>query len=275
MIRYLISPRIFLMMIFSSITFFSLAFSGSEGDLFRGTPRNKQTTADTIPPKKQLSRITLDDQRFQDNRVNMQAVEDAMREVERSMQKLKNELGRDYDNHIKGSYRNALDEINWQEIQMAKQRALAEAQANFDYDIINKKIMLQQRRMLADTRKQMALGLQHIERDKRQMELAMRDKLNMNMRKANVKLREVKIKLDDLENLKTDLAKDGLIKQDERYEIEIKNGDLYINGKKQKNKVSEKYRNKYPKYFDKDNRLKLKNDNRKIEKLELPGEELI
>ncbi|OJY87209.1 MAG: hypothetical protein BGP13_14675 [Sphingobacteriales bacterium 40-81] len=264
------------MMVFSSITIFALAFSGNDGDSFRGYPRNTQTTTDTVPPKKRLPRISADNEHLENNRVNLQAVEQAMREVERSMQRLKRELGKDYDNYIKDSYRKALDETGLQDMYRSRQRILADVQENIDYDMINKKFMQQQHRMLANANRQMELNRLNLERGRKQMELAMKNDVDLNMRKARVKLREAKVKLDELNNFKADLEKDGLIKQNEPFEIEIKDGDLYINNKKQKNKVSEKYKNKYPKYFEKNNEFRWKDDNQKqIRSFKIDNDELI
>ncbi|MFT4015385.1 MAG: hypothetical protein QM668_00365 [Agriterribacter sp.] len=276
MIHYALSTRIFLMMVFSSITIFALAFSGNDGDSFRGYPRNTQTTTDTVPPKKRLPRISADNEHLENNRVNLQAVEQAMREVERSMQRLKRELGKDYDNYIKDSYRKALDETGLQDMYRSRQRILADVQENIDYDMINKKFMQQQHRMLANANRQMELNRLNLERGRKQMELTMKNDVDLNMRKARVKLREAKVKLDELNNFKADLEKDGLIKQNEPFEIEIKDGDLYINNKKQKNKVSEKYKNKYPKYFEKNNEFRWKDDNQKqIRGFKIDNDELI
>ncbi|PVD49798.1 hypothetical protein DC498_23415 [Terrimonas sp.] len=263
-------------MVFSSITIFALAFSGNDGDSFRGYPRNTQTTTDTVPPKKRLPRISADNEHLENNRVNLQAVEQAMREVERSMQRLKRELGKDYDNYIKDSYRKTLDETGLQDMYRSRQRILADVQENIDYDMINKKFMQQQHRMLANANRQMELNRLNLERGRKQMELAMKNDVDLNMRKARVKLREAKVKLDELNNFKADLEKDGLIKQNEPFEIEIKDGDLYINNKKQKNKVSEKYKNKYPKYFEKNNEFRWKDDNQKqIRGFKIDNDELI
>ncbi|MFT3747728.1 MAG: hypothetical protein QM768_05400 [Agriterribacter sp.] len=276
MIRYALSTRVFLMMFFSSITIFALAFSGNDGDSFRGYPRNTQTTTDTVPPKKRLPRISIDNRHMEDSRVNMQAVEQAMREVEHSMQRLKRELGKDYDNYVKDSYRKALDEAGWQDMYRSRQKILADVQANIDYNMINKKMMQQQHRMLANANRQLELSRLNLERGRKQMEFAMKNDLDLNMRKAGVKLREAKVKLDELKLFKADLEKDGLIKQNEPFEIEIKDGDLYINNKKQKNKVSEKYKNKYPKYFEKNNEFRWKDNNQsKLREFKIESDGLI
>ncbi|MDQ6756439.1 MAG: hypothetical protein M3004_05845 [Bacteroidota bacterium] len=54
-----------------------------------------------------------------------------------------------------------------------------------------------------------------------------------------------KHKKKDVKEMTTEMEKDGLINKKEGYNIEYKNKELLINGKKQSNEVTEKYR----KYF--------------------------
>lgn len=276
MIHFALRTRVWLMMLFSSMTIFALAFSGNEDDSFRGYPRNIQTTTDTLPPQKRLPRISMDNEYMEHGRVNIQAVEEAMREVERSMQQLKRELGKNYDNYVKDSYRKAFDKVDWQDMYRSRQRMLADMQANIDYNMMNKKMIQQQRRMLADINRQLELSRLNVERGRKQAELTIRNNVDMNMRKARVKLREAKVKLEQLKSFKADLEKDGLIKQNEPFEMEIKDGDLYINNKKQKNKISEKYKDRYPKYFEKNNEFRWKDDNHmKLHEFKTDNNELI
>ncbi len=61
-------------------------------------------------------------------------------------------------------------------------------------------------------------------------------------RKPKKKLRTWKTFIDELQ-------KDGLIDKKKNYKIEVKSGELYINGEKQTKELSDKYR----KYYSKDN----------------------
>lgn len=92
-------------------------------------------------------------------------------------------------------------------------------------------------------------------------------KANLEKQKAHIKLNSGKIKEDiekamknakksienakeELRNMKefTDvLEKDGLIDKSKAYKIEVKNGELYIDGKKQSKETSDKYRRYYRK----------------------------
>lgn len=258
MVRYIISVRIFFIMFFSSIAILSFAFSGDEDGFFRGN--SQERTTDTIPKKKRLQRISVDDEYVQDSRVDMRAVEDAMREVERSMRKLKEELGQDYRKYVKDSYRKAIDEINWKEVKQAQQQAFAESQRFLRNNIFNKELMIQQQQLLADTKRQVELSKREIERGTKSLRLALNGDIDRQLQSARIQLKEANKKLEELNAFKADLENDGLIKQDEAYDIEIKDGDLYINGKKQKNKVAEKYKKKYPAYFEKGGQFKLNNN---------------
>jgi hypothetical protein len=52
-----------------------------------------------------------------------------------------------------------------------------------------------------------------------------------------------------LKEFTDELEKDGLIDKKKGYKVEVKDGELYINGTKQSKETTEKYR----KYFKKDN----------------------
>lgn len=271
MLRYTYHTRILMIVFFSSIAILSLAFAGDDGDSFRGYPHRKQSTTDTIPGKKRLQRNSVDDKPVQDNRVDMNAVEDAMRDVERSMRKLKEELGQSQSN-----YRNVFDKAKWRVIEDEYRNALAQTRANLDYNKMNKQLALQQQQMLLNINRQMELSKLNLEKSRKAMQLALKVDVDKQMQKARVQLKNANKQLEELNDFRTDLEKDGLIKQDESHEIEIREGNLYINGKKQKHKISEKYKDKYPKYFEKGQQFRLNNNNRRIRKFDInEGNELI
>ena len=269
MAPYTIAPRIILLAVFSSITILSLAFAGGDADSFRGELPNRQPATDTIPAKKRFQRNSMDDKSFQDDAIDMKAVEDAMRNIERSMQKLKAELGQDYQRHIKDSYQKAFDEINWKKIQGGYEKAIAEVQENQEFKKMNKQFNLQRQQMMSDLNRQMELSRLNMEKGMKSMQLALKVDMDRQLQKARIQLQKAKVQLGEINNFKTDLEKDGLIKAGESYDIEIKDGDLYINGKKQKSKVSKKYKEKYPRYFEQGQQFKLNNDNKKSRRIEV------
>jgi hypothetical protein len=75
----------------------------------------------------------------------------------------------------------------------------------------------------------------------------------MRLQKAKAELQRAKGQLQRLRDFKNDLEADGLVKKGEPYRIEIKEGKLYINGKKQKNAVYNKFKEKYPELFGEKN----------------------
>lgn len=94
-----------------------------------------------------------------------------------------------------------------------------------------------------------------------------RVKANLEKQRAHIKLNTGKIREDieaamenakrSIENAKEELRymkeftdeleKDGLIDKSKAYKIEVKNGELYIDGKKQSKEISDKYRRYYRK----------------------------
>ncbi|MEP7254337.1 MAG: hypothetical protein ABI666_01110 [Ferruginibacter sp.] len=83
------------------------------------------------------------------------------------------------------------------------------------------------------------------------------DKIDMNkiMNEAGVEIDKAKEELKLTKEMFSEMEKDGLINSKEGFTIEFKNKDLYIDGKKQSERTTDKYR----KYFKKDH-FKIKID---------------
>lgn len=71
-----------------------------------------------------------------------------------------------------------------------------------------------------------------------------------NLYKVKRNLEKAQMELEQLKSFTNDLENDGLIKKGGKYTIDIKKGDLYINGVKQPDRVVKKYREKYRQYFE-------------------------
>ncbi|MDB5248005.1 MAG: hypothetical protein JWQ40_2399 [Segetibacter sp.] len=69
------------------------------------------------------------------------------------------------------------------------------------------------------------------------------------MQDAKKSILKAKEEIKDLQEFTDALQKDGLIDKSKAYKVEVKEGQLYIDGKKQSKEVSEKYR----KYYRKNN----------------------
>jgi len=100
-------------------------------------------------------------------------------------------------------------------------------------------------------KEQMAKMHEHMA--KSQAEIARTGRAKIDVEKAMEGAREsmakAKVEMQNLKEFTDELQKDGLIDKSKNYRVEVKNGELYLNGKKQPKEVSDKYR----KYFKKEN----------------------
>jgi hypothetical protein len=99
---------------------------------------------------------------------------------------------------------------------------------------------------------QLERAKKQVEEERRQMELNNgRRKINIEktMQHAKESMQKAKVELQNMRDFTDELQKDGLIDKKKPYKVEVKEGELYINGNKQSKEVSDKYR----KYYKKDN----------------------
>jgi hypothetical protein len=73
--------------------------------------------------------------------------------------------------------------------------------------------------------------------------------VNKAMEEARVSIEKAKVEIQLMKEFTDELDKDGLINKNKPFKIAVKEGDLYIDDKKQPKEVSDKYR----KYYKKEN----------------------
>ncbi len=102
-----------------------------------------------------------------------------------------------------------------------------------------------------------------IERKKTQFDMDhFRKNLEESLSKAKVGIQKAKQELLLLKEFTEALEKDGLIDKNKGYKVQIKNGEMYINGNKQSKEVNDKYR----KYF-KEEDYSIRSDGEEISSL--------
>jgi len=141
----------------------------------------------------------------------------------------------------------SLNNINWNEIQMNVDNSIKQAQEHMkeiNFDKINDEMKeLQEKFQSEEFKKQ-------FDSDKLQKQI------DEAMDKANEGIQKAKNELQQFREFTSELEKDGLIDKKKGYEIEWKNGNLYINGVQQSQQVT----NKYKKYYRKDGKIKMNAD---------------
>lgn len=110
---------------------------------------------------------------------------------------------------------------------------------------------------LAEAKKQVENAKVQMEEQKRTMRMAIpkidtkkiRIQTEEAMKNARKSIEKAKEELQNMGGFTKELEADGLIDKSKSYKIEVKEGELYINGTKQSKETSEKYR----RYYKKDN----------------------
>jgi paraquat-inducible protein B len=148
---------------------------------------------------------------------------------------------------ILADVRSSLNDIDWADKNDEIEKALKEAKKEIE------KAKLEVKDIDQDAiNKELDKAKAEIEKSKAQLDKIDMDKIMSEARegidKAKEELRMTKAMFNEME-------KDGLIDQKEGFTMEYKNKDLYINGKKQSEQTTDKYR----KYFKKDH-FKIKID---------------
>lgn len=179
-------------------------------------------SGDTIVPRKKPSYKSYDNDK---NEYHIGDINIALKELDRAIINLNNNI-----------------KVEMPDIQREIKAALAEVN-KIDFDVINREIRAsiekvdwkQIKAEINDALKEVKVDLD--ETDKKE--------INEAIGKAKLGIEKAKKNLTKLKEFTDSLEKDQLINKKKGYKIELKGADMYINGVKQPNEVSNKYR----KYF--------------------------
>lgn len=168
-------------------------------------------------------------------------------DMEKIMKEVNNSLKSIDLDKLLADVKSSLNDINWDDKNEEIEKAMKEAREEIEKakleikDIDREKI-----------EKELEKAKIEIEKSKAGL-----DKIDMNkiMNEARVEIDKAKEELKLTKEMFNEMEKDGLINSKEGFTIEYKNKDLYIDGKKQSERTTDKYR----KYFKKDH-FKLKID---------------
>jgi hypothetical protein len=202
---------------------------------------------DTIKPRN--NNADKDESRVRD-------FDQAMRELEEAMKKLDVEMkkfdGAKLEKEIRESMskvdwkkmqeeiKASMDKIEWKKMQVHVDKAMKEAELNIrniDMGKMEEKMKEMQEKL---SREQLNIKIDG-EKIRKQVEEG--------MKKARVGIEKAKEEIKLMQDFTDELQKDGLIDKKKGYKIQVKDGELYINGEKQSRQTSNKYR----KYYRKDN----------------------
>jgi creatinine amidohydrolase/Fe(II)-dependent formamide hydrolase-like protein len=179
-----------------------------------------------------------------------------MKELEESMKKLEIEMkkfdGAKLEKEIKESMskvdwkkiqdeiKASMDKIDWKKIHGDVEKAMKEAELN-----IKNIDMSKMEEKMKEMQEKLSKEQLNIKIDGKKI----RQQVEEGMKKAKVGMEKAREEIKNLQEFTDELEKDGLINKKKGYKIQVKDGELYINGTKQSKETSDKCR----KYYRKEN----------------------
>lgn len=129
---------------------------------------------------------------------------------------------------------------------------IEEAMKDINWEKINNQVenMKVTKLEMAEVAKEMKQVKANLEKQKARIKLntgKIREDIETAMKNAKRSMEAAKEELRTMKEFTDALEKDGLIDKSKAYKIEAKNGELYIDGKKQSKETSDKYRRYYRK----------------------------
>lgn len=128
-----------------------------------------------------------------------------------------------------------------------------EAIKKIDWEIINNEVaenIKVSKSKMVEMKKEMKQVKRDLEKQKDQLKLntgKIKANIENAMKNAKMSMEGAKERLRNIKEFTDELENDGLIDKSKPYKIEVKGGELYIDGKKQSKKISDKYTNYYRK----------------------------
>jgi hypothetical protein len=207
------------------------------------TPQQKpeQRMTDTVPKNQADKKIrdlddALDELDRAELRVDMEKVtaqlKEAMKQI--NMAKIQMEMDKAMKDVDMEKIRAEVDKVT-SGIDAAKiEKELKESLASVDWEKMNKQ--------MEEMKK---IDMSKLDADMKKMEIEMKGlgpKIEKEMENAKASIEKAKVEMKEYKSFVDGLEKDGLINKKEDYNIQHKNGELIINGKKQPADVYNKYR---------------------------------
>ncbi len=222
-----------------------------------------QTTGSTLPVKPYLIRVYQDTLKPKSNSqlkksyysgeidIEMKELEKAMAEMNKEMKldfsKMEKEIKQAMEEikkidfaKISREVESSLKEINWDKTRIDVDKSLKEAEIKIKAIDI-KKMEKEMAKVSEELKKQKIISQVDLDKIKKTVEES--------LAKAKQGIANSMKELSQMKEFTDSLEKDGLINKKKGYKIEIKEGELYINGNKQSKEVADKYR----KYFKESN----------------------
>jgi hypothetical protein len=160
------------------------------------------------------------------------------------MEDLKESLSNMDDDEFSANLKNSLrqiEKIDFEKMNQQIQESLKDLKVNIDAEAISRSVQ--------ESLAKVDLDKMKVDMEKLRSEMEKnKDNMKLDMRKMQKDLNEAKEQLQGYQEMVYEMEKDGLLNTKADYAITYKNGELFINGKKQPAAVA----SKFEKYFSKD-----------------------
>lgn len=180
---------------------------------------------------------------------NFDRVDEQMDQLEVQMKNLDNQMKNLDISKFQREADEAINKVDFKKI--AEQ--VDEAMKNVDWENINNEVAENinvSKLKMVEMKKEMEQAKRNLEKQKTHLKLntaKIKVDIENAMKRAKTSIENAKERLRNIKEFTDQLEKDGLIDKSKAYKIEVKGGELYIDGKKQPKKISDKYRNYYRK----------------------------
>lgn len=174
-------------------------------------------------------------------------LEAALEKIEQQLRKLEKQIEEVGYHRAAEAYQKAVKDVDWKRIENAASRSLAQTHAAMDR--AQQKMAREHKVELAELNQQLAVAGRKLAQHSRELAYDIERNVDVELRKVKKELKNVEGRKKDFENLVDDLAAEKLIDKDGKYSIQITDGDLFINGKKQPASLTKKYKKRYPECF--------------------------
>lgn len=169
---------------------------------------------------------------------HMKIIDDQMIELEKDR--------KDFDvSKIQAEVDEELKKIDFDKVA----REVDEAIAKIDFDKINEEIKKSNQDLakinMEEIKKEMEKVKAELKKEKLKVDIdfpKIKQEVNESMEKAQKDMQKAKAEMNAMKEFSDVLEKDGLIDKNKSFTIEVKDGELFLNGVKQNKKVQEKYR---------------------------------
>ena len=196
-----------------------------------------------------------------------QQVQESLSKVD--MNKVRRDLSEALDKLDKAKIHAEIDKVDWDKMKLDLKKQLREINTEVDFEKIRKDVDKAGRDAIRDLERakkegklEMKASMEQMRAEMKRQQSEMKDEqgsIRIEMKKAHEELETAREDLKQYKAMTQEMENDGLIRQNGNYTIEYRDGLLNINGEKQSDKTTAKFK----KYFRK-NAVKISKEGEKL-----------